>query len=83
MTLDEIKTAVRAGHKVHWASEAYEVSLSHYRGTGGEQWLIKCVHNNSCIGLTHADGVTMNGQPEDFFIGQNVTEREPYPNGRW
>jgi hypothetical protein len=27
------------------------------------------VHDNGhCIGLTHRDGVTMNGEPDEFFV---------------
>ena len=65
MNLNEIKTAVRSGKKVHWATEAYIV----INPKGGEQWLIKCVLNDSCIGLTWADGMTMNGKEEEFFLG--------------
>ena len=68
MNLEQIKKAVREGKKVHWASEAYEVILSHFND-GTEQWLIKCVFNGSCIGLTWADGKTMNGKESEFYIG--------------
>lgn len=67
MTLEQIKTAVRAGRAVHWKSRAYEVRMSIGRRTGNEQWLIVCTLNNYCIGLTHLDGVTMNGAEADFF----------------
>ncbi len=63
MTLDEIKAAVNAGKRVCWANTDYQV----VRDTIG-QWLICCTNNDSCIGLTWRDGVTMNGEPEDFFI---------------
>lgn len=33
------------------------------------QWLIICDSNESCIGLTWQDGVTVNGKPDEFFIG--------------
>ncbi len=61
MTLDEIKAAVMAGHTVHWANECYRVVRD---GLG--QWLI--VHPSMTIGLTHRDGVTLNGKPEQFYI---------------
>ncbi len=61
MTLQEIKAAVDAGRKVYWKSEAYEV----VGGPAG--YLIVCVHNDSAIGLTWRDGVTMNGKEEDFY----------------
>jgi hypothetical protein len=63
MNLEEIKQAVEAGHTVHWASEGYVV----IRDEIG-QWLIRCLPNGHCIGLTRRDGVTMNGKPEDFFV---------------
>ena len=63
MTLDEIKAAVNAGKCVCWANTGYQV----VRDTA-DQWLIRCTDNDSCIGLTWRDGVTINGKPEDFFI---------------
>ncbi len=62
MTLTEIKAAVEAGRKVYWASKNYEV----IKDSIG-QWLILCLINGSCIGLTWQDGVTMNGAEVDFF----------------
>lgn len=64
MNLDEIKAAVDAGQTVHWANTGYTV----LRDSIG-QWLIKYTPNGHCIGLTHQDGVTLNGRPEQFFIG--------------
>jgi len=63
MTLSEIKTAIAEGKKVYWGNEGYEVILD---GIG--QYLIYCEDTQYCIGLTHMDGVTMNGKEEDFFI---------------
>jgi len=64
MTLDEIKEAVEDGHKVHLIDDGYQV-IKDILG----QWFIRCTHNGHCIGLTWADGVTINGKPEDFYIG--------------
>lgn len=64
MTLDEIKKAAGLGLRVHWASPAYEV-----RRDSLGQWHIVCTHNGYTVGLTHRDGQTMNGAPEEFFIG--------------
>jgi hypothetical protein len=69
MTLVEIKTAVRAGKAVHWAHEGYRVCLHHFKD-GREQWLITCTSNQSSIGLTWRDGMTMNGSPDQFFIAE-------------
>lgn len=71
MTLDEIKAAVERGDTVHWSNTLYRVI---HDSVG--QWLIICDANQSCIGLTWMDGVTMNGEPEQFFIATRV----PCPN---
>lgn len=63
MTLDEIKNAVDAGSGVHWKTYGYRVIKDNIG-----QYLIQCVMNEDCIGLTHRDGVTLNGKPEDFFV---------------
>jgi hypothetical protein len=65
MTLQEIKDAVLAGKTVRWASKAYVVV---HDNVG--QWLIKCLINDSCIGLTWRDGVTMNGKEDEFFVAE-------------
>ena len=62
MTLDEIKTAIAKRQSVYWSNEAYIV----YQDRIG-QYLIEHL-NGSCIGLTHLDGVTLNGNESDFFI---------------
>lgn len=63
MSLTEIKAAIEAGKTVHWANEGYLVIKDKIG-----QFLIKFSSNGSCIGLTHRDGVTLNGKPEEFFI---------------
>lgn len=62
MNLQQIKQALLEGKKVYWASALYEV----IRDSRGE-YLIKCSSNGHCIGLTWADGVTLNGKESDFF----------------
>lgn len=64
MILEEIKAAVLAGKKVCQHNSAYEVQ--HHSG----QFLIVCTLNQYTIGLTWLDGVTMNGEPEDFYISE-------------
>jgi hypothetical protein len=71
MTLIEIKQAVEAGRTVHWASTGYVV----IKDSIG-QWLIRCLFNGSCIGLTWRDGVTLNGRESDFFINENPEQHE-------
>lgn len=63
MTLQEIKDAIEAGKKVHWQNCSYQVVKSDLN------YLIKCLWNSHCIGLTWADEITMNGKEEDFYIG--------------
>lgn len=65
MNLNEIKTAVDSGQRVKWANPAYDV----IRDSCG-QYLIVCNLNQSTIGLTWRDGVTLNGRPEQFYIAK-------------
>jgi hypothetical protein len=62
MNLQEIKAAVKAGKTVYCGNEAYVVIEA--KG----QWLIRCLLNDYCIGLTWLDGTTMNGKPEEFYV---------------
>jgi len=63
MTLEQITTSLDDGHRVYWHSKDYEVLKN---ATG--QLKIKCRRSNSCIDLVLNDGVTLNGDPEDFFV---------------
>ena len=63
MTLQEIKAVVNQGKNVYWKNTAYKVVKGDFN-----QYLI--VHEQSAIGLTWLDGVTMNGEEKDFFIGE-------------
>ena len=67
MTLEEIKTAVDAGDRVHWINSGYVV-----RRDGLGQYLITFTRNGSAIGLTSRDGTRLNGKPDEFFIGENA-----------
>ena len=64
MTLDEIKKAVDAGKKVKWASSIYDVVKSKLG------YFIVCSSNQYTTGLTHTDGVTLNGRPSEFYIAR-------------
>lgn len=61
MNLQEIKQAIAEGKKVYWSDLSYQVIKAN------DEYLIKCNNNNHCIGLTWADGVTLNGKESDFF----------------
>lgn len=65
MTLQEIKSAVKAGKTVHWMNEGYIVTVNKY-----DHWLITFKANQSAIGLTWLDGVTLNGKEAEFYIGE-------------
>lgn len=67
MTLDEIKAAVDAGKRVHWANTGYDVTKNCYG-----QYLIVWQKDKNAIGLTWRDGVTLNGKPEQFFIAEDA-----------
>ena len=62
MNLSEIKKAVDQGRAVCWGNPNYRV----IKDSLG-QYLIKCGVSGHCIGLTHRDGTTMNGDPDDFY----------------
>lgn len=66
MTAQEIKAAVDNGKTVHWKNELY-VIVKDKRN----EYYIKCLSNNHCIGLTWEDDVTLNGKEEDFYIAPN------------
>ena len=71
MTLEDIKVAVDAGQTVHWANTGYVV---HKDRLG--QYLIICVLNGSCIGLTDREGHRLNGKAAEFFIAQSKDAAE-------
>ena len=64
MNLEQIKQAIARGDKVHWSNSAYDVICDKLG-----QYLIRCNLNDSCIGLTWRDGVTMNGDEDEFYLG--------------
>jgi len=64
MKLNEIKEAVLAGKTVHWKNHGYRVIYAPKLN----DFLIRFAYNDDCIGLTWVDGVTMNGEEEDFFV---------------
>lgn len=62
MTLKEIKKAIEENKDVYWASDIYKVIKDI-----NDNYLIKCIINDYCIGLTHKDKTTLNGKEEEFF----------------
>jgi len=71
MHVKEIKEAVDRGEIVHWASRGYTVEkwlpFGEQSPTGNARYTVVCTHNGSACGLTHLDGVTMNGAPVQFY----------------
>jgi hypothetical protein len=61
--VQEIKKAVDEGKKVYWLFLNYEVIKDSI-----DQYLIHSKFNDHYIGLTHRDGTTLNGKPEEFFM---------------
>lgn len=62
MNLQEIKKAVKEGKTVHWKNENYKVIFDEVTGL-----MIKSISNENYIGLTHANGKTLNGEEADFY----------------
>ena len=69
MTLAEIHRALDEGLPVHWQSPSYGVERSAGCGT----CVIRSLSTGHCICLTWADGITLNGKEDEFFIGQGST----------
>tara|TARA_R110002051_G_scaffold174963_2_gene245046 strand:+ start:294 stop:518 length:225 start_codon:yes stop_codon:yes gene_type:complete len=67
MKIEEIKTAIDNGKRVHWHHSGYEVI-----GSRKDGYLIKCHMNNHCVGLHGMEGTKfenqMNGEEKDFYI---------------
>ena len=67
MTLEEIKNAVLEGKMVYCGNTNYKVIRSKIAFDEYE-FLIVCQSNGYTVGLTWKDGITMNGQENEFFI---------------
>ena len=68
MNLNEIKIAVNNGLIVKWSNDSYTI-VSNKKGVLYIQHENgKMDNSGSCIGLTWLDGVTMNGNEDDFYI---------------
>lgn len=67
MTLSEIKAAVDAGQTVYWENPGYLVEKWDMNRLE-PSYNIVFQENRYAVGLTHQDGVTMNGREDQFFI---------------
>ena len=63
MKLEEIKKAVDEGKTVHWSNNSYKVVKNN---RNGEYFIAHT--SGHLIGLTWADGVTLNAKEEQFYI---------------
>lgn len=63
MSLSDIELAIYNGYTVYWKNNNYQVIKDKIG-----QYLIKCLSNSYCVGLTSVDG-TLNEDPKDFFLG--------------
>ena len=61
-TFTEIKTAVDSGLNVYWKNESYKV----VKGRAG--YFVKCIPNNSSVGLMHRDQIGSEFEPDEFYI---------------
>lgn len=64
MNVLEIKRAIDEGLKVCWSSLDYQVRKT----PGTDSYFISCSSTGHTIGLTWADGKTLNGKEDDFFV---------------
>lgn len=69
MNLQQIKTAINNNQTVHWSNNGYTVKRSNNQGCNQGDYYIHHT-SGSCIGLTWADGTTLNGKPEEFYIAK-------------
>lgn len=74
MNLEQIKAALADGKIVHWKNQGYRVIKDNV-GQYLIGWDIDGPRAHF-IGLTHTDGVTMNGAPEDFYIERIPVDRQ-------
>jgi len=65
MTLNQIKGAIALGLSVKWSNDGYDV-IQDSLG----QYLIKYKPNGFCFGLTHSNGITLNGQESQFYVAR-------------
>jgi hypothetical protein len=72
MTLEQIKEAIDAGKKVFQHDHEHEVIKDNLG-----QYLIVYHPNGYTIGLTHQDGVTMNGKETEFFCPADSIQLGP------
>tara|TARA_R110000868_G_scaffold308380_1_gene569889 strand:- start:159 stop:356 length:198 start_codon:yes stop_codon:yes gene_type:complete len=63
MTAQEIKTAVDNGKNVHWINSNYIVTKDNLN-----QYFVKCIDNNSLVGLTYKNGITLSEDENKFYI---------------
>lgn len=63
MSLSDIEMAIYNGYTVHWKNYNYQVVKDKIG-----QYLLKCLSNSHCVGLTTTDGKLVE-DPKDFFIG--------------
>ena len=62
LSLGDIESAIFNGYTVHWKNKNYRVIKDKIG-----QYLIKCLSNNYCVGLTRSDG-TLIEDPKDFYL---------------
>lgn len=64
LSLSDIEIAIYNGYTVYWKNKNYQVVKDKIG-----QYLIKCLSNSYCVGLTTTDGDLVE-DPKDFFLGE-------------
>ncbi|RLF43818.1 MAG: hypothetical protein DRN17_05630 [Thermoplasmata archaeon] len=62
MTINEIQTATDAGKIVCWRTSLFVVTKN------SQGYEVVCLSTGSTMGLLWMDGITLNGNEEDFFL---------------
>jgi hypothetical protein len=68
MNLEQIKAAVSAGLKVCWKNGVYRVRDDHACASGMAIVYDEGGAKENRIGLTWSDAVTLNGEPDEFYV---------------
>ena len=69
-TLQDVTRHAADGLIVCWKQDHYRVTNRELviRTGNPKHWLVQCMHNGHAIGLYHANGVTSDHDPADFYI---------------
>jgi hypothetical protein len=66
MTKEEVIQALESGKNVYWSNLGYQVMRYQY-DDGTPQYLVKCLFNNTFVGLFNRQG-ELADNPEKYFV---------------